>query len=226
MPFKRASQTLLVQALRERPRIQSVDSFVHYFSQIHPTSPEPSTPTVYRYIDRGLLPIKNADLPEKLRRRIKRPGKHHERLNKKRLGASIEKRPTSVLKREHFGDWEGDLAKGRRVSSEPAILTLTERYSRYEIMIKLPNYHAQTCYQALQETIRLYGSAAFNSITFDNGAEFAKLNQVKGTQIYYAHPYSPWERGTNENHNGLIREYIPKGKSLHHYEVVSPKCCT
>lgn len=54
----------------------------------------------------------------------------------------------------------------------------------------------------------------FDSITFDNGSEFAKPSELVGTQIHFAHPYSPWERGTNEHTNGLLREYFPKGKSL------------
>lgn len=208
---------MLVKALKQRPRIHSVDSFVHAFRQDHPGLRVPSTPTVYRYIDCGQLELKNTDLPEKLRRHIKKPGHHHVRLNQKRLGTSIEQRPAAVQKRQVFGDWEGDLVKGKRVASEPAILTLTERYSRYEIMVKLPDYQANTCRRALQRTINHYGATTFNSITFDNGSEFAKLNQIRGTQIYFAHPYAPWERGTNENHNGLIREFVPKGQSLHRY---------
>ena len=208
---------MLVNALKQRPRIHSVDSFVHTFKRDHPDKPAPSTPTVYRYIDQGLLPITNADLPAKLRRRVKNPGRRHHRLNKKHLGQSIDQRPASVRQRKAFGDWEGDLVKGKRDQNQPALMTLTERYTRYEIIVKLPDYHAQTCRRSLQATINLYGHAAFKSITFDNGSEFAQLKQVHGTQIYYAHPYSPWERGTNENLNGLIREFIPKGHSLHDY---------
>lgn len=94
------------------------------------------------------------------------------------------------------------------------LMTLTERYSRTEIIVKIPDYHADTCLKALQDTINDYGAKEFESITFDNGSEFAKLSEIVGTQIYFAHPYSPWERGTNENTNGLLREYFPKGKSL------------
>lgn len=77
---------MLPAALKQWPRVCSVDSFVHYFHQRHPDLPVPSTPTVYRYIDRGLLPIKNADLPKKPRRRVKHPGRRHTRLNRKQLG--------------------------------------------------------------------------------------------------------------------------------------------
>ncbi|PIO82097.1 IS30 family transposase [Pediococcus damnosus] len=203
---------LLTKALKKHFRSAGVDGFVHQFQAKYPRFKCPSTPTVYRYIDRDLLDVKNSDLPKKLRRRVK--GKHkHSRHNKKILGTSIEERPKSVTERTAFGNWEGDLVKGRRVASEPALLTLTERMSRFEIIIKLPDYHAQTCLDALQKVIDQY-PGWFKSITFDNGSEFSKLTQIKGTKIYFAHPFSPWERGSNENTNGLIREYIPKGRSL------------
>ncbi len=69
-------------------------------------------------------------------------------------------------------------------------MTLTERFSRLEIIVKLPNYHAQTCQKALQTIIDDYGSQHFHTVTFDNGSEFP-LQDVSGTDIYFAHPYSP-----------------------------------
>lgn len=88
-------------------------------------------------------------------------------------------------------------------------MTLTERRTRYEIIVKIPNYHAGTCLKELQATIDQHPSY-FKTITFDNGSEFKLLDQVQVPQIYFAHPYSPWKRGSNENQNGLI----PKGLSL------------
>ena len=164
-------------------------------------------------IDQRLL-LRNQDLPMKLRRRIKHHGRHHNRTNKKVLGQSIELRPSIVESRSEFGHWEGDLVKAKRVESEPALMTLTERFSRLEIIVKLPNYHAQTCQKALQTIIDDYGAQHFQTVTFDNGSEFSLLNNVSGTDIFFAHPYSPWERGTNENTNGLLREFFPKGKSF------------
>lgn len=208
---------MLVKALKGHLRTDSVDSFIHRFQRMHPTFRCPSTPTVYRYIDAGLLSLDNSDLPKKLRRRVKGSHVHHDRLNKKLLGNSIEERPASVDDRMTFGDWEGDLVKGKKVVSEPALMTLTERLTRFEIIVKIPNFHAATCLNTLQKVIGHYGANIFNSITFDNGSEFSMLNQISGSQIYFAHPYSPWERGSNENANGLIREYLPKGVSLHGY---------
>lgn len=210
---------LLVQALKTKIRVDSVDSFVHRFHQLYPDKPCPSTPTVYRYIDLGYLDLCNADLPVKLRRRVKSTRRTRSRKNKKILGSSIDERPAIVDQRILVGDWEGDLVKGKRVASEPALMTLTERVSRFEIIVKIPDYHADTCRQALQGVITAYGPKNFQSITFDNGSEFAELDQVQGTKVYFAHPYTPSERGSNENLNGLIREYIPKGISLKNFDL-------
>lgn len=199
---------MLKTVLKRRPRIDSVDGFVHTFKQAHPDKPCPSTPTVYRYIGQGRLDIKNIDLPAKVRRHVKSNRHNHSRKNKRLAGTSIDERPDTINNRERFGDWEGDLVKGKRQASEPALMTLTERRTRYEIIVKIPNYHAGTCLKELQATIDQHPSY-FKTITFDNGSEFKLLDQVQVPQIYFAHPYSPWKRGSNENQNGLI----PKGLS-------------
>lgn len=109
--------------------------------------------------------------------------------------------------------------KGKRTEDEPALMTLTERVTQFQIIFKLPAYHATTCRIGLQTVLSDSGAEYFKSVTFDNGSEFAGLSKIQGTQVYFAHPYSPWERGTNENHNGLIREFISKGHSLHNYDI-------
>jgi IS30 family transposase len=204
----------LVIELRRKPRVHSIDSFVHWFKLNHQELACPLTPTVYRYIDNGLLELTNSELPMKLRRRVRSVRKAHQRMNKHTLGKSIEERPFGANNRTEIGHWEGDLVKGKRVASEPAIMTLTERVSRYEIIVKITDDHADTCRQALQDVIDDYGPEYFKTVTFDNGSEFADLSKVAGTTVYFAHPYSPWERGTNENQNQLIREFIPKGHSM------------
>lgn len=205
---------LFTRALKRRPRIESVDSYIHVFRRAHPDKRCPSTPTVYRYIDQGRLDVRNIDLPAKLKRHVKANHPHHSRQNKRLAGTSIEERPDVINDRKRFGDWEGDLVKGQRQASEPALMTLTERQLRYELIVKIPNSHADTCLESLQNVVDKQPEL-FKTITFDNGSEFKLLDQVKGPKIYFAHPYSPWERGSNENQNGLIREYIPKGQSLH-----------
>lgn len=204
---------MLAKELKRPFRSQSVASFTAYFKRIHPDKPTPSVTTVYRYIDQRLLQLRNIDLPQKLRRRIKTTKHTHVRQNQKNLGLSIEKRPADVKQRLTFGNWEADLVKGVRKASEPALLTLTERKTRYEIVLKVPNYHAQTCLAAVQKVIK-QAPTLFKTLTFDNGAEFSEQSRLKGTTSYFAHPSSPWERGSNERANGLLREFFPKGHSL------------
>lgn len=205
--------SMLKKELKKPFRAQSVASFTAYFKRIHPDKPVPSVTTVYRYIDQGLLSLRNIDLPQKLRRRTKSNTHTHTRQNQKKLGLSIEERPAEVKTRSTFGNWEADLVKGVRRASEPALLTLTERKTRYEMILKLPNYHAQTCLKAVDGTIKQFPEL-FKTVTFDNGAEFAEQSKLSKITSYFAHPSSPWERGSNERANGLLREFFPKGHSL------------
>ncbi|ALJ24448.1 transposase [Lactobacillus gallinarum] len=104
------------------------------------------------------------------------------------------------------------MVKGVRRKNQPALMTLTERTARFEVVIKIPDYRASTCQRLLQKEIDQHPDW-FKTITFDNGSEFADMTKIKNCQIYFAHPYSPWERGTNENCNGLLRQFFPKNKS-------------
>ncbi len=104
-------------------------------------------------------------------------------------------------------------------------MTLTERKTRKEVIRRLPEKSSQSVQEALirlsEEAGPLF-SKAFKSITSDNGSEFSALQTLEastGTKIYYAHPYTSSERGTNEHHNGLIRRFIPKGKSINDYSI-------
>ncbi|MDF7639644.1 IS30 family transposase [Lactobacillus sp. ESL0791] len=84
---------------------------------------------------------------------------------------------------------------------------------RFEIVIKIPDYKADTCFKAVQKAVNEH-SSWFKTITFDNGSEFARIDEVKGVNAYFAHPYTPSERGSNENANGLLQEFFPKGKTM------------
>ena len=90
-------------------------------------------------------------------------------------------------------------------------MTLVERQTRFALACKLPNKQAETINEAVQE---LLGEYPIASITSDNGSEFSLLADLEGVDIYFAHPYSSHERGTNEHFNGLLREFLPKGQSL------------
>jgi IS30 family transposase len=128
---------------------------------------------------------------------------------------SIEERPAAANERTRLGDWEGDtmVGKGRR----GFILTCVDRASRYTIARKIEACAAEPVAQQLQQTIRRLPAEKRQSLTLDNGREFARpleLEKKLDLPIYFAHPYPSWERGTNENTKGLLRQYLPKGTDL------------
>jgi IS30 family transposase len=178
------------------------------------------TKTLYNYVEHGILTIRNVDLPLKLKRSTKAT---RVRQNKKRLGTSISERPPHINDRSEFGHWEIDTVVGHKRKTEQALLTMTERMTRKTIIRKLPNRTAEAVQAAIDALIHETGDAfehIFKSITSDNGSEFsalAKLEQTMATRVYFTHPYTSCERGTNERHNGLIRRFIPKGKKISQY---------
>ncbi len=129
---------------------------------------------------------------------------------------SIEDRPHEVESRTIPGHWEGDLILGKHQRS--AIGTLTERTTRATIIVPLKNKHPETVRKAFAKEIKKLPKELFLTLTYDQGKEmslhklFTKDTKV---QVYFAHKSSPWERGTNENTNGLIRQYFPKGTDFH-----------
>ena len=177
------------------------------------------TKTLYNYVDLGLLTIKNIDLPEKLKRNTK---SSNARKNRKILGKSIEERPETVNSREEFGHWEIDSVLGKKKDTEPAIMTIVERQTRMSLWIKVKDHSSLAIDEALQNLINQFGnkkSEVFKSITGDNGSEFANLSKIEnnGTSVYFTHPYTSCEKGTNECHNKMLRRFIPKGKSIDDY---------
>ncbi|WP_152569061.1 IS30 family transposase [Streptococcus phocae] len=200
--------TAFTKAMKAKPRIHSVDTFVYAYKLEHPEEIVPSTKTLYTYIHQGLVAIKPIDLPKvvRIRKRSKtRPS------TKKHLGISIEKRPANINDRSTFGHWEIDSVLGLKTAGEPSVMTLVERQTRYALTIKLPEKKAEYVNQAVLDYMKDY---PIKSITADNGSEFALLSELDGVAIYFAHAYSSHERGTNENFNGLLREFVPKGISL------------
>lgn len=177
------------------------------------------TKTLYNYVDLGLLPIKNIDLPEKLRRNTKAP---KVRENKKNLGRSIEERPEIAQFRIEFGHWEIDTVIGKQGDGEPCVLTLVERMTRMCIWVKARNHTAEAINEALQKVMSYFAERkdqVFKTITGDNGSEFAGLSLLEDGElkVYFTHPYSSCEKGTNECHNRMLRRFIPKGKSISDY---------
>jgi IS30 family transposase len=174
------------------------------------------TKTLYNYIDMGLIEVKNIDLPMKVRLNTK---KHRSRQNKRVLGRSIEERPAEVADRQEFGHWEIDTVIGKK-SNDHALLTLTERKTRKEIIVRVNAKDTPSISDAVCNLKNKHGEQfpkIFKTITADNGSEFADLGitvEKDGTKVYFTHPYTSYERGTNERQNGLIRRFIPKGKAI------------
>ena len=127
----------------------------------------------------------------------------------------ISERPAEVADRAVPGHWEGDLIFGRKMTS---IGTLVERHTRYVILLKLPNGHgAAAVRKAMTKRILTLPAQLRRSITWDQGKEMAEHVQFTvdtGVQIYFCDPKSPWQRGSNENTNGLLRQYLPKSSDL------------
>jgi IS30 family transposase len=128
---------------------------------------------------------------------------------------SIDERPVEADKRLRLGDWEGDTMVGRR--HKGYILTCVDRASRYLIARKLQTCAAEPVAMQFEQTIRKLPASKRHSITLDNGREFARPGELEKRlrlNVFFAHPYHAWERGTNENTNGLLRQYLPKGSDL------------
>jgi IS30 family transposase len=185
------------------------------------------TKTLYNYIDAGILcGISHKDLWEKGRRKKRRYKTVVRVTTKNRRARSIEDRPKEIGDRLEYGNWEGDTVKGCRRGSKAGLLTLTERKTREEIILKIQSSSheaIQTAFDGLEQRYGIDFKTKFKSITFDNGSEFLgweslEASVLKGgekrTVIYFAHTYSSWERGTNENHNRMIRRFILKGLDI------------
>jgi len=182
------------------------------------------TKTVYNMIDAGIfLRLSNKDLP------VKRDGKKrsYKRVRKVALnntkGRSIEERPPEADSREEYGHWEMDCVLG---SGKACLLVMTERVSRQERIFKLSAKTQRCVLDVINQLERKHKNnfrKIFRSITMDNGGEFLDMESLenscrkpgtKRTICYYAHPYSAFERGSNENQNKLIRRFVPKGSNI------------
>lgn len=177
--------------------------------------PKVSTETVYRHIYQDKR--NGGDLHRHLRHKVK-SYKRRSLVNDKRGHIKgrvcIEQRPSVVDDKKRLGDWEMDLIIGN--PSGAVLVTMVERHSRFTFIAKAPDKTAASVSQAILESLIAVRSKVL-TLTYDNGKEFARhavVDQILGSQSYFAHPYSSWERGLNENTNGLIRQYFPKKSSF------------
>lgn len=215
-PYKLAKASKFVEYVEKEilNNKLSPDAVCGYAKKNHLFDNMVCTKTLYNYIQLSLIKVKNIDLP--LRVRIKSKYRKS-RKNRRILGESIENRPIIVNDRKEFAHWEIDTVVGVKESA-PVFLTLDERVTRQRIIVKISSRSASAVNEGMRKIIEQYGDLApkvFKSITSDNGSEFASLKEViPFADIYYAHPYSSFERGTNEKQNSLLRRFFPKGKRI------------
>ena len=164
-----------------------------------------STSTIYYWINKGFFGLKRSVLNYAR----KRKKKEKEEVKRVRiLGKTIEERLKEINNREEVGHYEIDTVILRKEKGQ-CLLTLTDRKSRYEIIRLIEDKTVKSVNKALKKVLKEY---EIKSITENNGLEFARLYEVFDYEnIYYAHPYSSYERGSNENHNRLIRRFLSKG---------------
>ena len=172
----------------------------------------PSFKTIYRWIDERYLrsTLKNLRRKGKTRKRMGNGGRFT-------TGMSIRKRDKSVYSRKEFGHWEADTVVSGQGKSKACFATLAERKTRYYIAIKIPDRKGETMAKAIISALSVFPKEAVKTITCDRGSEFAcwrEIEKALSCDMYFADPYCAWQKGTNENLNGLLREFYPKGRNL------------
>lgn len=171
-----------------------------------------SPPTIYAWIREEQAQGKQW---QRFLRRLGRKRPEWEKRGRLPTTVSIEGRPAVVDRRSRFGDWEGDTIVG--ANRRGGAVTLVERKSGYLLLGKVPNLQAATVRQAAAKRYATTPAALRKTLTLDNGKEFAEHEQLEveaALKVYFAKPYSAWQRGTNENTNGLVRQFFPKGTDL------------
>jgi len=171
--------------------------------------------TIYRHVRRDWKA--GGQLYRQLRHRYKRRKRHYGLERRGRLSGKrmIDERPAEVETRQQPGHWEIDTVTGASWEKD-CIVTMVERTSGYVLIGKLPNRTTQATNQRIIALIQNSG-LPFLTLTSDNGTEFHRYPEIEaatGVTVYFARPHHPWERGSNENTNGLIRQYSPKGQSM------------
>ena len=219
-PCKLAMHDPLRQAVGAKlERNWSPEQIAGWLKRTHPEACQVSHETIYRslYVQaRGVLK-KELLLHLRSRRPIRR-SRHATQKGRHIVNAvSIRERPASIEDRAVPGHWEGDLLCGSKNSN---IVTLVERHSRYVMLAKVPNRETQTVVNALIKQARKLPDELYKSLTWDRGAELAdhqRFTMETNIAVYFCDPQSPWQRGSNENTNRLLRQYFPHGTDLTSY---------
>jgi len=214
--FRRQSHLPLIEYVEDKLRLDWPPEAISARLKLehpHDGRMRVSHETVYRwiYLDAG----EGGNLHQHLRRR------HKKRRRQARYGSgrrfipgrvSISERPPIVETRERFGDWEGDTLEGKKGCGHLA--THVERKSRYLVAAKLADKKAATMTWATTTSFWRLPKSLRQTLTVDNGKEFSQFKELEaktGLTVYFADPYAAWQRGTNENTNGILRHYFPKG---------------
>ncbi len=221
---------LVIDEFRSDYNINSIDEIINDFKLNRQEEIKGMTlictSTFYNYVEQGRIDnFDKYELPMKCKRKSKNEQKKGKTDPK---GTSIEQRPFPPDDRNEFGHWEGDTIVGSsKIKNSGAVLTLVERKTRFQITIKCKDRKALTIYKAIKKIKQKYPelkdykiNEIFKSITFDNGVEFSKWEEIEKylkTTCYFAHPYSSYERGSNENGNKLLRIFLPKGCNINEY---------
>jgi IS30 family transposase len=178
----------------------------------------PCYKTIYKWINEGIIINGNKSL---LRRKGK--GGWYETRGKQNRGKSIRKRDKRIYKRADYGYWELDTVVSGLGKSKSCFITLVERKSRFYKAIKSPNRHADVVARLIIDYLKQYPSELVKTITTDNGKEFAEWEQIEkelNCEVYFCDTFCAWQKGSNENSNGLLREFFPKGYNLNRYTQV------
>ena len=175
----------------------------------------PCYKTIYKWINEGTIINGNKKL---LRRKGK--GGWYETRGKFNKGKSIRKRDKKIYKRADYGHWELDTVLSGAGKSKACFITLVERKSRFYKAIKSPNRHADVVARLIIDYLKQYPSELVKTITTDNGTEFADWQTIEkelNSEVYFCDTFCAWQKGSNENSNGLLREFFPKGYNLSKY---------
>ena len=222
---------LVIKEFRSDYNINSIDEIINDFKINRKDEIKDMvticTTTFYNYVEQDKIEgFSKYELPMKTKRKKKNERKEGKTSTK---GTSIDYRPFKSDDRSEFGHWEGDtIVGGRDIPNSGAVLTLVERKTRFQLTIKMKDRKANTVYKAVKLLKKRYPelsdyklSDIFKSITFDNGVEFSKWEDIEKylkTKTYFAHPYSSCERGSNENGNKLLRIFLPKSCNINEYD--------
>lgn len=194
----------------------SPDQIVNRKELLKPTLP--SLSTIYRWINLGYI-IKGDKTKLRRKGKFKRPAETRGRFN---IGKTIKKRPKEAYNRNNFGHWEADTVVSGKLNnltlkSKYCFVSLAERKTRLYLVKWIPNRTEETVTNAIIELLKGLPKDAVKTITCDRGKEFAgwkKIETALETNMYFADPYCAWQKGTNENSNGLFREFYPKSMDL------------